>query len=128
MEKVVRKICLDTDILIQMMRNDESVKAIMASFDSTFHTTSINVFEIWQGHRKGEETLELLSPIVKLDFDEKSAFVAGDIQRKLLDNGQVLDIRDVFVASACISNNAELLTLNKKHFERMKKFGLKLAN
>lgn len=124
---MVRKICLDTDILIQMMRDDDNLNAIMTSLDADFFTTSINVFEIWQGHREGEETLELLSPLVKVDFDEKSALISGDIQRKLLDKGDVLGVRDVFVASVCIKNELELLTFNFKHFERLKKFGLKLV-
>jgi len=127
LEKLVRKICLDTDILIQMMRDDDNLNAIMTSLDADFFTTSINVFEIWQGHREGEETLELLSPLVKVDFDEKSALISGDIQRKLLDKGDVLGVRDVFVASVCIKNELELLTFNFKHFERLKKFGLKLV-
>jgi tRNA(fMet)-specific endonuclease VapC len=127
MEKVVRKICLDTDVLIQIMRDDPTLKETLSSMDASFHTTTISVFEIWQGHKQSEGTLELIHSLIKLDFDEKSAFAAGDIQRKLSDAGEILDFRDLFIASICIKNDAELFTFNKKHFERLKKFGLKLA-
>ena len=114
---MVRKICLDTDILVRIMRTDEGLKEFMSSLDATFFTTTVNVFEIWQGHRQGEGTLELLSSLLKLDFDEKSAFAAGNIQRKLSDGGEILEFRDIFVAAVCVSNESELLTFNLKHFD-----------
>ena len=123
---MVRKICLDTDILINIMRNDSRTKNVIAAFDADFYTTTINVFELWQGHRKGEETMEFLEPLKKVDFDEKSAFTAGGIQRKLFDKGDALEIRDLLIGTICIRNDLELLTFNVKHFERLKRFGLKL--
>ena len=122
-----RKICLDTDILIQIMRDDEKLKNKINSLNASFYTTSINLFEIWQGHKKGEETLNLLEPLLKLNFDENSAFFAGDLQRKLSDKGNLLDFRDLFIGAICIKNNVELMTLNSKHFLRLKQFGLKLV-
>ena len=124
---MVRKICLDTDILINMMRNDSHTRGVIAAFDADFYTTTVNVFELWQGHKKGKETMELLEPLIKIDFDEKSAFVAGDIQKKLFDKGDVLDFRDIFIGAMCIKNDMELLTFNVRHFERMKKFGLRMV-
>ena len=121
-----RKICLDTDILIQIMRNDKKLKEKINSLNASFYTTSINIFEIWQGHKKGEETLELLEALIKLNFDESSAFFAGDLQRKLSDKGTLIDFRDLFIGATCIKNNVELMALNSKHFLRLKQFGLKL--
>jgi tRNA(fMet)-specific endonuclease VapC len=43
------------------------------------------------------------------------------------DKGDILDVRDIFIASVCIIEGLELLTFNLKHFERMKKFGLRLV-
>ncbi len=108
------------------MRGDESLKRKIVSLNASFYTTSINIFEIWQGHRKGEQTLELLEPLIKLGFDESASFFAGDLQRRLSDKGNLLDFRDLFIGSICIKNNVELMTLNAKHFSRLKKFGLKL--
>ena len=124
---MVRKICLDTDVLINMARDDSRTKEAIEAFDADFYTTTVNVLELWQGHRNGEETMELLEPLIKVGFDEKSAFTAGDIQRNLFNKGDVLDFRDLFIGAVCIRHDLELLTFNLKHFGRLKRFGLKLV-
>ena len=64
--------------------------------------------------------LELLS------FDSIAARKASGIQKELKAKGRIIDIRDLFIASASIANNCILATLNKKHFENIK--GLKLLD
>ena len=92
---MVRKICLDSDILIEFLRENKEIKEKIESLGGQFYTTSINVFEIWGGRIKSEE--------------------------------KMIDIRDIFVGARCIENKQELLTNNRKHFERLKKFGLVLV-
>ncbi len=69
----------------------------------------------------------MVSSLKKLNFDDKSALEAGDILRNLKTSGKLLNFRDVFIASICINNKIELLTYNKKHFERLSKHGLILV-
>lgn len=128
MEKVVRKICLDSDIIIDILNNEASAKDLIVSLDAEFYITSINSFEIWYGRKESEKIFELLNTLKILDFDNDSALNSGDIMRKLKGKGSLLDIRDVFIAAVCITNKVELLTNNKKHFERLKEFGLILTH
>ncbi len=123
-----RKICLDSDIIINFLRKNPETKKIIDSLGEEFYTTQINTFEVWSGRLKHEESTikDTLDSLTKIDFDENSALKAGDIQLKLKETGDLIDFRDLFIASICITNNLELLTGNKKHFERLKKFGLKL--
>ncbi|MEK6890067.1 MAG: type II toxin-antitoxin system VapC family toxin [Nanoarchaeota archaeon] len=123
-----REICLDSDIIIEILRNNEKVIKNVYSLDAIFHTTSINIFEIWSGRFEKEENQinGILRAFEKIDFEEKHAILAGDIQMKLRERKELIDFRDLFIASICICNNLELLTNNKKHFEKLKKFGLKL--
>lgn len=127
MEEVVKKICLDSDILIGVSKHEEKSIAAFASLDAVFYTTSINVFEIWQGKREGEKLSQFLDAFKVFDFDKQSAMIAGDIKKSLEKSGLALDLRDIFIASICIANDTELLTLNKKHFERIEPFGLRLV-
>jgi len=125
---MARPVCLDTNIIIDILNNKSKTLAIIASLDADYYTTSINVFEGWRGHRQGEETMNLLDKLKILDFDNKSALLAADIDKKLIESGHIIDFRDLFIGAVCIMNEVSLLTLNQKHFERMKKFGLKLIN
>jgi tRNA(fMet)-specific endonuclease VapC len=124
---MVRKICLDSDVLIALLGKDEKTKLLLESLDAMFYTTAINSFEVWYGRKKTETVFQLLGTLHVLDMTDSSGRKAGDIMRDLKAKGTLLDIRDVFIASVCIKNDVELLTLNKKHFSRMKKYGLNLV-
>jgi predicted nucleic acid-binding protein len=123
---MVRAICLDSDVVIDILRNG-SARDLLGDMDAEFYLTSINIFEIWYG-KKNSENLPAFFNLLKIsDFDKNAAILAADILLKLRKEGEDLDYRDLFTASVCIIHDLELLTHNKKHFERLKKFGLKLV-
>lgn len=124
---MVRRICLDSDVLIAFLNKDEKTKQIMESLDGDFYITTVNTFEVWYGRKKTEPVFEALEWLHSLDMDDKAARLAGDILRKLKEEGKIIDMRDLFIGAICINNNIELLTYNKKHFERLKEFGLILV-
>jgi tRNA(fMet)-specific endonuclease VapC len=126
MEKMVREICLDSDILINLFRNETETLKIIKSLDAEFVTTSINIFELWYGKKKNEDIYKYLQHIKAHDFSEVSAIKAAKILSELKTKGEIIDHRDAFIGAICIIKNIEFLTNNKKHFERLKKFGLKL--
>ena len=76
---------------------------------------------------KGRNAVKKIRKKRFLNFDKNSGIIAGKISRQLKDNGEEVEFRDIFIGSICISNDVELFTLNVKHFERMKKFGLNLV-
>lgn len=123
---MVKKICLDSDVLIDLLKGKKEVIKKINKFDAEYYATSINVFELWMGKKNKETIFELISTLKILDFSKKSGFVAADIKNKLKEKGEDLDIRDIFIASVCIEQDIELITNNKKHFQRLKKFGLKI--
>lgn len=124
---MVRKICLDSDVIISVLRKDEKTIEILSRLGATLYTTTINQFEIFYGARKDENLFGMLEVLISLVFDEKSAMIAADMQKTLRKSGHDLDFRDLFIGAVCIKNNVELLTLNKKHFERLENFGLILV-
>jgi predicted nucleic acid-binding protein len=127
MEKMVRRICLDSDVLIGILNKDEAAKQLVDSIDGEFYTTSVNVFELWYGRKKQELIFELFESLRLLALGSNAARLAADILRSLKEKGMLIDLRDAFIAAMCIRQDVELLTLNKKHFERLAEFGLVLA-
>lgn len=116
------RVCLDSDIISNILKNKH--QSIDLS-NSLVYTTIINFFEIscWETKKPIDEFLKSLK-IVGLEIND--AKLSLEIYKKLKQDGNILDYRDIFIASICINNNLKLLTENKKHFERLKEFGLEL--
>jgi len=124
---MVRQICLDSDVLIDLALGKEEIINFIRQTEAEWFTTTINIFEIWSERNEKQKNIEnLIMALKKIDWDEKSALKAGEIRKALKEKGEIIEIRDIFIGAACIENKLELLTNNKKHFERMKQFGLKL--
>ena len=124
---MVRKVCLDSDVLIALLNKDEQTKKLMESLDAEFVITSVTSFEVWFGRKNAEPVSELLEWMDVLNLTDDSGRLAADILRELKKKGTMIEIRDLFIGAICIENKVELLTYNNKHFERLKPFGLKLT-
>src|SRR3989344_9460774 len=96
-----RKVCLDSDIQIEILKNNQQISEKIIELKANLYTTSINIFEIWTGRLKKQEdsAKQLIRSLKKINFDENSALKAGDINLELKKSGELLDIRDVFIAS-----------------------------
>ncbi len=121
-----RCLCLDTNVIIELFRGNLEVKRVIEEFPGSIATTTITVMELLtnMSERKRDLYLQFLSGLIILDFDFRSTIIAADIIRDLKKKGLVLDLRDIMIASICIANSVPLYTLNRKHFERLKEYGL----
>ena len=124
---MVRKICLDSTVLINLLNNDAGTLKQLASLEGTFCTTSINTFELWLGRKHQEPVSDLLGSLEEFSLNPSEARRAADIHRELKKSGNTLDLRDLFIGAICIYNEMPLLTNNQKHLERLTKFGLMLV-
>ena len=126
-------VCLDTDVLINLLRNDGNTVSLIKNLEKSnkITTTVINNFELWKGFYRTKSikdekaSLELLNIISLLEFDEKASKKAAEIFEYLKRKGKIVDALDVMIASIVITNGESLLTFNKKHFENIP--GIKLA-
>lgn len=127
-------ICLDSDILIDLLRgNEEVVDWIKDNEDKAiFSTTIINLFELYTGANKSSNPQEkvkavdiLKSKIKILDFNIEVSKKAGEEKAKLEINGQDLEIRDLLIGVIARTNGYSIKTNNKKHFSRIN--GLKIV-
>ena len=125
-------ICLDTDFLVDFLRNkSEAVDWMKEKKDtSELATTIINIFELYYGafkqsSEKELESIEILKKNLKiLEFDLVSAKNAAKTKAFLEEEGNMLEFRDILIGSISLSNGFSMKTNNKKHFERIR--GLRL--
>ena len=126
---------LDTSFIIDFLKNDESAveKARKLKEENVpLATTTINVFELWQGasdiknEEKKSKILKFLSSIGLLGFDFESARDGGAIYSELRQKGKLIDPEDCMIAGIAKTNNRTLLTRNLKHFQNI--HGLKVES
>lgn len=118
-----KRICLDSDIIINLLRKNLDIRDEIKKLEGVFYITSISYFELIYGLKDKERfPLDLRT----LDFTREDGILSGKIIRDLKNKGEILEVRDIFIASICINNNTFLFTKNIKHFKRLKKYGLKL--
>lgn len=116
-------IVADTDVLIDALRGGGCRELLARHLGSgQLATTTISVFEIWQGARSGRSTTAidaLFDACHILPFDAPAARLAGELRAQLRDQHADIGPTDSLVAGICISRGAALLTRNRKHFERI---------
>lgn len=124
----MEKICLDTNILVNLLRNKKEEVDFIKDNESNceFSTTSITVYELFYGALKSakpeknvKEVKELINDLEILEFTNSCAEKAAFIQTALEKAGNSTEIRDLFIASIAMINNTSLKTHNKKHFSNI---------
>lgn len=126
MEGMGKEICLDSDILIDIL--DGKIAIIDNYKDYKIFITSISAFEYALGKVSYEQSIEVLSKFIILRFGLSDGVLSADIYKKLRKIGKEVEFRDAMIASICINNKIALLTRNKKHFSRFVEYGLKIAD
>lgn len=130
----MEKIVLDTDVLIGLLRNDQTTTELVKALEkeNELGATDINAFELYRGAYKSNKsegelaaTKGLLNTLFLAGTNAAAMELAAKIIIDLERKGNPVDIRDLFIGSICLVNSFKLLTRNKKHFEKLK--GLKLV-
>ncbi len=125
---------LDTSFLIDLFKNKPEALRKAQELDKTsqpIRTTSITVFELWQGLEdlqnpiKRNRMEQFLNSQGLLQFDIESAKKAGIIYAQLERRGEIIEEGDCMIAGIALHHNEPLLTRNTKHFQRIK--GLKVV-
>jgi|SRR3989344_1261910 len=128
-------VCLDTDVIINFLRNDKSSVELlkkMISEGKVLTTTAVNSFELWKGayRSRSESGLgaveKFLASVNIFSLDERSSKKAAEIFEGLASRGETVDSLDVLIGAIAIQNREKILTLNRKHFERIP--GIELAD
>lgn len=119
------ELCLDTSVLIAFLKGREpGASAVENSVrSSACFVTAITVYELLFGvTRAGREIGEdqLLSVMTVLSLDNAAARRAAFLHNELIRANADIGIKDVIIAAICLEHHLPLLTLNEKHFRRVK--------
>ncbi|MBI2017737.1 PIN domain-containing protein [Candidatus Daviesbacteria bacterium] len=125
-------VVLDTNIIIDHLRQEDKL-TYLVNFRQKFSNEKlaisvISIQELYEGqsskdkerHRK---LIKTISSLRILPYTYEVAKFAGEIAR---DTGAQISLADAAIAATAIINEAQLLTLNIKDFEKIK--GLKFAS
>jgi tRNA(fMet)-specific endonuclease VapC len=117
-------VCLDTNFLILLIRQDSETRSKLRRLTEPLYTTIISLVELYKGVydkpnvdkeiRKIETILRFIRVIA---LDHRSCKIFGELYAKLKPNP--LEDADLLIASMVISNNETLLTRNVRHFGRV---------
>lgn len=121
---------LDTSFLIDLLKNKKEAVELAASVEDreVMKTTSISVFEIYKdisNKDKLKRVGEFFDSLIILNFNTKSAKLAGDIFRELAQKGEEIDSEDCMIAAITKNDSEVLITRNTKHFNRIKNLNIR---
>jgi predicted nucleic acid-binding protein len=125
----MKKICVDTDFLVALLRNYPDATKKAEEYDSILAdiaTTSMNSFEIYLGAFRSRDAKknvkqadELFNSLNVLDLTLECSRKSSEILSELLQIGKPIDLRDAIIASISLVNKRTLVTRNIKHFKRI---------
>jgi tRNA(fMet)-specific endonuclease VapC len=128
------KTIIDTDLLIDLLRNQQETVAFLARLEEKNYilaTTAVNVFELHHGAHKSQESEKnlqainvLVSRLSILPLTSKAAQKAGHIYALLERKGEPIGLRDTFIAAIALARECSIATRNQAHFNRIS--GLKI--
>ena len=123
------KTIIDTDILIDLLRNKKETVAFIATLEEKkigLATTVINAFELHYGAHKSiktqknlQATKKLLSRLEILSLTPRSAEKAGHIYAQLEAKGQTIGLRDTIIGAIALTRNLTVVTRNTEHFKKI---------
>ena len=120
---------IDTGIFIEHIRakDKSSTTLYKISTNTQLFTSSISLYELYMGansDEKKEDVKFITNGISVLPFTSDVSVKAAQIYHQLKRTNQLIEFRDIFIAATCLVNDLPIVTLNKKHFNRIE--GLKV--
>lgn len=124
-----RKVLIDTSVIIDHLRKRDKPKSMLFTIADRFDlfVSSITVFELYAGatdERKKKDIENIISTAEVIPFSTDIAKEAGELYISLKKENRILEIRDIFIAATAATFNIPIVTLNRDHFERIKKIEL----
>lgn len=109
---------LDTSVLVDVLRGDESAVAFVAALDDVPLCSEITRIEVLRGLRSAERgaTSRLLGELEWHPIDRLVARRAGELGRRWRRSHPGIDTADLAIAATAELTGAELATANVRHF------------
>jgi predicted nucleic acid-binding protein len=119
---------LDTDFLIDLLRKNPQALERLEEFikkPTDLYITHVTLWELYQGVYKSlkpEENLKKTEELVEffeiLPFTQSVDRRFGALVNELSKHGTPIGVMDTLIASIALENTFEIVTKNRKHFEK----------
>ncbi|HVC58277.1 MAG TPA: type II toxin-antitoxin system VapC family toxin [Candidatus Acidoferrales bacterium] len=122
------RIFLDSSAIIEFLRNNGKVVEAIGRADE-FYTSSLCAYEVLLGEKYMEEkgvksrykdTLAFFERMATVPFSHSDALFAAGLMAKLTLKGKKVDEIDVLIAAQAIAHQAQVLTMDSRHFKVIK--------
>lgn len=115
---------VDTSIFIEHLRSKDKSHTTLAQLPagSVLSLSSVTLFELYLGattQEKQNDVLRLTEDLLILPFTEETAQKAAEVFHQLKKKNQLIEFRDLFIASTALIYQLPIKTLNRNHFERI---------
>jgi len=125
----MKKVCLDTDFLVALLRNKPEAVKKTEEYDSLnveISTTSMSAFEVYLGAFRSKDVGknvrhadDLFNSINTLDLTLECSRRSGEVLSELLRTGTPIGLRDAIIAGIALVGGYTLVTRNIEHFRRI---------
>lgn len=123
----MRSYFLDTSAIINYLRGKEKTVDLINNLDGKITSSYVCLAELFEGvyfsnNKKAESIiLQFFSGLnTTYGIDNKIARKFGFLRNQLRKNGNIIEDIDIFIASTCLIHDLYLVTLNIRHFSRIK--------
>jgi len=121
---VGERILVDTDVLIDYCRGRLDLPR-----GNIYYISIITLYEYSRGSKNPEEAKNLLEESFAIvPLNNEVLLKSSEIWRDLKTKGILMDDRDLIIGATAIVFKLKLFTKNRRHFERLRNYGLQLFN
>jgi len=119
---MARPILLDTDVLIDFFRGNSNAVAFVNKYNDRIILSSIVVAELYSGVKGDSEQLALQNFVSIFRVVPVSAEIgkAGGLYKRDYGKSHGVGLADAILAATAEAENAELKTLNTKHYPMLR--------
>lgn len=117
-------VLVDTSILIDYYRKTDKEKSVWINLvrqGYSFAVSAVTKYEIYAGATPNQLAFwdTVFQAITVLPLDEVSVDTAVALNSALKRKRKQIDLADLFIAATAVTHNLPLVTLNRKHFDRI---------
>lgn len=124
----MKRYFLDTSVIIDYLRGKDKIVNLIDGLNGQVASSYICMAELFEGVYTSKNKEKAKSFILKFfsglnyiyGVDEHIAEKFGITRRQLKKEGRAIEDVDILIASTCLVYNLILITLNAKHFSRIK--------
>lgn len=125
--EIMKSYFLDTSIIIDYLRGKEKAVNLINSLDGKITSSYLCLAELFEGvyfsnNKKVESIIVQFFSGLNTTYGIESEIAKkfGFIRQQLRKKGDMIEDIDIFIAATCLVHDLYLVTLNIKHFSKIK--------